>query len=119
MDHLSSATARFVPSRSMTNRRWKIRLQVDMASRSRGSAAIATVHYRRKAPATRILRLSRRGNGSTSVSFSRRSAKAVELTLVNTSTRTTCWQDEDWVFSCAGDPKDDNLRQKLRARAYR
>jgi hypothetical protein len=119
MNHLTSATVRFTPNRKMTHRRWKLRLQVNMAPRSRGSAAIATVHHRRKAPTTQLLRLNRKGDGVARVPFTRRKVKAVELTLVNTSTRMNCWVSEASPYSCLGYSKDDNLRQQLRGVAFR
>jgi hypothetical protein len=118
-DHLTGATFRVLPSRDMTNRRWKLRVGVDMAAKSRGSAAVATIHYQDKAPATRSVRLGRRGNGVVRVPFSRRSVKAVEVTLLNHSTRMRCWRDGSWRYSCAGVPRDDNLVQRLRVTAFR
>jgi hypothetical protein len=118
LNHLTSATARFTPGRTMTHRRWRLRLQVDMAPRARGSAALVTVHPRKGKASTRLVRLDRRGDDSLRVPFSRRRVEAVEVTLVNTSTRyEECWTGSP--YACSGWSKDDFLFEKVRAVASR
>jgi hypothetical protein len=119
LDHLASATARFTPSSGMTNRRWKLRLQLDLAPRSRGSSAIATTYHRSKAPTTTTVRLDRRGDGSVRLPFSSRRVDAVELTVVNASTRMNCWVDQNSPYSCLGSPRDDNQLMRFRGTAVR
>lgn len=87
LDHLSSATVRFTPTRSLRARGWKLRLVVDLPARFRGPAALATVVRRSGSTSTTSIRLSARGNGSVRVPFSRSTVQAVELTVANGSTR--------------------------------
>ncbi len=119
LDHLTSATARFVPSRNMTANAWQLKVQVDMAPETRGSQAVVTVHKRGGGTATSLLGLDGRGDGSKRVPFDRDRVSFVELTVVNASARTTCWQDVNSPYSCLGVPRDDSLTQRLRGVAAR
>ena len=118
LDHLTNGTVRFKP-KGMTQRNWKLKTQVNMAPSSRGSAAVATVSYKSGKTRTYHLSLNAKGDGSKRVPFSSKTVKWVELTLVNASDRTNCWNDPQGTFSCWGTPKDDNLVQKMRGVASR
>jgi hypothetical protein len=119
LDHLTSASARFVPSRAMTANSWELKVLVDMASETRGSQAVVTVYKRGGGTSTSLLRLDSRGDGAKRVLFDRDRVSSVELTVVNASARTTCWQDVNSPFSCLGVPRDDGLTQQLRGVAVR
>ncbi len=116
LDHLTNGTVRFKP-KGLTQKSWKLKAQVNMAPRTRGSAAVATVSYKSGKTRTYHLSLNAKGDGSKRVPFSSRTVKWVELTLVNASERMTCWRGRP--FSCQGTPKDDNLVQKMRGVASR
>jgi hypothetical protein len=118
-NHLTSATVRLVPGRQLRQRRWKARVVLDMAPRRRGSAAMVTTYPKGGDPRTRFVRVGKKGNAKVRVPFSRRTTKAVEVTMVNASTRTRCWADTYWRWSCSGEPRDDRLRQRLRVVAFR
>ena len=118
LDHLTNGTVRFKP-KGMTQKNWKLSAQVNMGPRTRGSAAVATVSYKNGKTRTYHLSLNAKGDGSKRVPFSSRTVKWVELTLVNASDRTSCWNDPQGTFSCWGTPKDDNLVQKMRGVASR
>ena len=107
LDHLTSATARFVPSRAMTANTWQLKVEVDMAPQTRGSQAVVTVYKRGGATSTSFLNLNGRGDGAKRVPFDHDRVSSVELTVVNASARTTCWQDMNSPFSCLGVPRDD------------
>ena len=54
------------------------------------------------------------------MAFDRDVVSAVEVTLVNASDRfANCFQKPYTVYSCLGDPRDDNLDQRARGIAYR
>jgi hypothetical protein len=108
-----------VPSRSMTANAWELKVLVDMAPETRGSQAVVTVYKRGGGTSTSLLRLDGRGDGAKRVPFDRDRVSSVELTVVNASARTTCWQDVNSPFSCLGVPQDDGLTQQLRGVAVR
>jgi hypothetical protein len=118
LNHLASRIVRFTPSRTMTHRRWRITLRVDMAAREQGSAAIATVRHRGRRPSTHLVRLDAQGDGAVRLPFSRRRVRAVELTLVNASTRfRSC--GTGGLYSCGGWSQDEFLLQRVRGVAVR
>ncbi|KRC54876.1 MULTISPECIES: MXAN_6640 family putative metalloprotease [unclassified Nocardioides] len=121
LDHLTSATVRYVPSRT-TARSWKLKLTLNMADRVRGSAAIVRVFYRSGAVKTINVALSSTGGGVVRVPFSTRTVLSVEVTMANASRRfygNTCFSYET-PLSCGGaTPMDDNLRQVVDPVAYR
>ncbi len=119
LDHLASATARYVPSSTMTANDWRLRVRVDMADSVRGSQAVVTVRERDGGVSTSFVSLDADGEGLRTVAFDRDEVTAVEVTLVNASDRTNCWVDQDSLYSCLGDPLDDNLDQRVRGIAYR
>ena len=119
--HLTNDTARFVPSKKMKAKSWKLKVQVDMAPKVRGSAAVVTVFFKGGKTGIKPIGLNSQGDGSVKVPFSSSAVTKVELTLINASERTTCWaagQGDPW-YSCLGVPQDDNLKQKLRGVASR
>ena len=119
LDHLTSATARFVPSRAMTANTWQLKVEVDMAPKTRGSQAVVTVYKRGGGTTTSLLTLNSQGDGAKRVPFDHDRVSSVELTVVNASARTTCWQDQNSPFSCFGIPLDDALTQRIRGVAGR
>ena len=119
LDHLSSATARFVPSSTMTADSWRLRVRVNLAPPARGSQAVVTVWERSGATTTSLISLDAAGDGSRSVPFDRDQVAAVELTVVNAGDRTACWRDAGSSYSCLGVPRDDNLAALVRGAASR
>jgi hypothetical protein len=115
--HLSTNTVRIVPGRKLKARSWKLRVSVDMPKRSYGYAAAVTTFPKSGKVTTRHVALKANGDGSLAVPFSRRTVKAVEVTLTNASTRYTCWQNQ--VYSCQGLPKDDGRRVLGTVKAFR
>jgi hypothetical protein len=119
LDHLTSASARFVPSRAMTANTWQLKVEVNMAPKTRGSQAVVTVYKRGGGTSTSLLTLNGLGDGAKRVPFDHDRVSAVELTVVNASARTACWQDPTSPFSCLGVPRDDALTQRIRGLATR
>lgn len=115
LNHLASSTVRFVPQR-VTSRRAKLRLDVDMANRRAGSVAVVTTYARDGRITTKVLRLTRAGNGRVRVPFSSRRVRAVELTLVNASNRFKHCTSRVDGFSCGGTPVDQRMLERYTAR---
>jgi hypothetical protein len=61
------------------------------------------------APQVLPIRLNQKGDGSVKVPFGKGKIDVVDLVITNASTRTTCWKDHAFTYSCAGVPKDDRL----------
>jgi hypothetical protein len=118
LDHLSSATVRYVPSRT-TARNWKLKLAVNMAPRTRGSAAVVRVFNRNGSVRTINVSLNAKGDAVLSVPFSSRTVSVVEVTLVNASRRFSRCFAQPTPFSCSGLPVDDDLRQVVDPLAHR
>ena len=66
------------------------------------------------------IRLNRKGVGSTTVPFSSRSVRYVELMVVNASRRTRCLTgNTPQYFACDGTPRDDGVRTVFSAESFR
>ncbi len=115
LDHQSSATIRFTPTGATS----RLRVNLDLAHRSRGSMALVTSYLGDQALPTSSVSLNRLGVGSISVPFVVGEVSRVEVTLVNASTRTRCFVSPASPYSCFGVPRDDNLTQRVRAVAVR
>jgi hypothetical protein len=119
LSHLTSATALIKPGRGIRGKGWKLRVKLDMASRSSGSRAVVTTYLKNGRTSTKHLSLNAKGVGAKAVPFDGRKVRQVEVTMVNASTRTTCWQDEESPYSCLGIPTDDGLNQEITVVAAR
>lgn len=118
LDHLESSTIRYVPS-SLTARDWKLRLDLDLANKSKGSMAVVKTFRRNGTTSSKYVTLNTKGDARVRMDFSSSTVKAVEVTLVNSSPRFGyCWQQAS-PFSCSGYSLDDNLRQTVNPIAYR
>lgn len=114
VDHLASATIRFVPKR-LKAKRSRLTLSVDMANKSAGSMAVALVFFKNGRIATKMVRLGRAGNGKVRVPFSTRTVARVELVLVNANhAYRSCWSNT--VFSCGGVPKQNGVKERFSAK---
>ncbi|GAA1958310.1 hypothetical protein GCM10009798_17380 [Nocardioides panacihumi] len=114
VDHLASATTRFVPTR-LKSKRTKLTLSVDMANKKLGSVAAAIVYFKNGRITTKLVRLGRNGNGAVRVPFSSRTVGHVELVLVNANhSYRNCWSDTP--YSCSGVPAHNKVNEKVSAR---
>lgn len=118
--HLTNDSVRFKPKK-MKPKSWRLKVQVDMAPKARGSMAMVTVFYKNGKTGIKPISLSSKGDGAVKVPFSSSDVAYVELTVINASQRTTCWsagQNDPW-YSCFGVPTDDGMKQKFRGIASR
>jgi hypothetical protein len=116
VDHLASATLRFTRATGFAAS--KLRVHVDLPPAYRGSEALVTVAGASGQPQTTALNLSSQGDATKRVGFGS-GVKYVEVTLVNASIRYRCGIAPNAGYSCAGRPRDDDLRMAVRARAIR
>ncbi|HSJ19551.1 MAG TPA: MXAN_6640 family putative metalloprotease [Nocardioidaceae bacterium] len=118
--HLSSKHVVLRPGKGIRGK-WRLRVNLDLPPRFRGSQATAIVH--RKDGGVRLVRarLDKQGDGRLVVPFNRRHIARVTLSLTNASTRTgKCRQGSP--FTCGGWSPDsgrdfDGLVFAFRARA--
>jgi hypothetical protein len=114
IDHLASATTRFVP-RGLPAKRHKLTLSVNMANKRTGSYAVALVYAKSGRITTKIVRLGGKGNGTVRVPFSSRKVARVELVLVNANHNyRRCWVNT--AYSCSGVPAKDGVKETLSAK---
>jgi hypothetical protein len=120
LDHLTSATASITPS-GLTGARWKLRVSADLADKNLGSRVLVTVFPTSGRTHVINLRLNPAGNGQRVVDFGSAKVDHVEVTLVNASDRFKCGVERKGfgTYACSGRPKDDNVREKLSATAFR
>jgi hypothetical protein len=116
-DHLTSRSYRFIPARGMTADDWQLELDLDLAPEEQASHALARVFLKSGRARTTIFDLSPEGDATGAVRFSSALVKAVEVTVVNGSTRYRCSVDTSW--SCHGRPLDQDVAQQVVARAVR
>jgi hypothetical protein len=115
MDHLTQSYVGFLP-RSGVSRTAKLLVAVNLpAYRSGSEASVVTIRSNGRAKYLPI-RLNQKGDGSVRVPFGKGRIDVVDLVITNASTRTTCWLDNAFTYSCAGEPKDDRLANLYGAR---
>ena len=82
-----------------------------------GPEAMLLVRRKNGTQFLRRMSLNAWGNGTATVSLDARSIAWVNVSLVNASSRYTCWRGT--VYSCQGVSRDDGRRYTVWARAYR
>ncbi len=111
LDHLTSETFQVVPGGGTT----KLKVQVRMAGKQTGSTAVVAI-YSTAGLAFQTIKVNKNGVGKKTVIFDG-TVGAVEVTLVNASTRYRDCYRRDTPYSCSGIPVDNNLRAKVKLKA--
>ncbi len=111
LDHLTSTTFQVVPGGGTS----KLKIQVKMAGKKFGSRAVVAL-YTTGGLKFLTLKVNARGVGKKSVPFDA-TIGAVEVTLVNASTRYRDCYKRSTPYSCSGIPLDDNLRARVSVKA--
>lgn len=117
VDHLASASVRLRPDEALAGKRWRLRLKVDAPNAKTSPAAYLVATRTNGTSFTRRVELNPTGYGMSEVAFSSRRIASVTVTLANASTRYRCARTTP--YSCAGTPRDQDLRFRVTARAYR
>ncbi|HEX5088816.1 MAG TPA: MXAN_6640 family putative metalloprotease [Nocardioides sp.] len=113
LDHLTSSTFQFVPGGGTS----KLKVKVKMASKQRGSRAVYVIYGPGGMVQTKAIKVNGHGVGHKKIVFDG-SVTAVEVTLVNASTRyKDCYRRPNSPYSCQGAPVDDNLKAIVQAKA--
>ncbi len=108
VDHLSSASYRYVPGKGLGAKKWKLSLRVTGPAKRTSPAAVVVIHRTNGKRQVKKVKLNRNGDGRKTVSFDKRKVSAVTVTLVNASTRYRCGKRT--VLACKGLPLDDKAR---------
>jgi hypothetical protein len=108
LDHMSTSTIRFEPTTGPKN----VKVSLDLPPKAAGSAGIVSVYHADGQVDTSTFALNRKGNGSHTYPFDPASVRAVEITMVNASTKYDCWSDGR--FSCQGTPRFDNTIARVK-----
>lgn len=110
--HMAAKGFKLTPRKELTKKKFKLEVRVD-GPRQRTSPMAAVVWQKRSGKVKRMLvKLSRKGNGSTTVPFNRKQTRRVYVVAVNASTRFDCGSG-DLTYSCKGTPRDDGAAFKL------
>jgi hypothetical protein len=112
LDHLTSASYQFVPGGGTS----KLKVTVKMASKSKGSRAVFVVYGPGGILKSKAIKLNRHGVGHKKIVFDG-SVTAVEVTLVDASTRYRDCYRRQTPYACQGVPVDDNLKAMVQAKA--
>ncbi len=103
--HLTNDTVRVTPGSNL-KKGWRLRVRVDLPPRAYGYRAAVAVYPKAGGKNVTYLPVSAAGKRTAYVGFNSLRIRFVEVTLVNASTRYTCWQGS--VYACQGAPKDDS-----------
>lgn len=117
-DHLTSHTFRLTPATGLTGRRWRLRVAVDLPPAGRGSEVAVSVHRRNGSLGTSRITLNRSGGKVFTRPFAAGTVRAVEVSLVNASTRIRRCHTGS-AISCGGRARDDRQPFRISTRVVR
>jgi hypothetical protein len=113
IDHLSNVYGVHFPGKGVTSSA-KLKITIDAPPSKRGPEATAEILSASGQLTLKAISLDADGNGSKKVSFG--NATAVIVVLTNASGRFSCFQNPPLPLSCAGLPKDDQLKYSLKTK---
>jgi hypothetical protein len=113
LDHLTSATYQFVPGGGTS----KLKVLLRMAPKAAGSRAVVAIYGTAGTLEFKTIKVNGHGIGHKKFPFDSAGVAAVEVTLVNASTRYRDCYRRDTRYSCSGIPMDDNLKAQVQAKA--
>jgi len=106
MDHLTTSFVQIAPGRGVGSTS-KLLLAIDGPRYATGPEGSALTVSRSGKVKWYAVQMNDKGDGTLRVPFGRGKIARVVLILSNASTRTRCWVDQTFTYSCAGVPKDD------------
>jgi hypothetical protein len=116
LNHLASTSYRLTPSGTAAGTTMQLRFQLGKKF-TRGRAAVVSYGPAGQLLGFDVIKPNKRGVAKTRVDFSSTSVSAVEVTLVNGSTRYRKCFSGDTVYSCGGGiPIDQKLPKTVRAK---
>ena len=106
LNHLSAAAYRFVPK----GKAKKIKFAISGAPKVQGTRAVVTTYLVSGKIKTKYVAINAKGKGAFQGAFKAGKVAAVDVTLVNASTRFAKCYVNNTVYSCSGKPVDQNKR---------
>lgn len=121
INHLASRNVVVKPAKSLSSKKWRLRVKVSGPSRKSAPTAYIVVARKHAKNITKAVKLNRKGNGRVAVPFRRKLIKSVTVTLANSSSRfRNCYsQTNPKPYSCSGTPRDQHNKFKLRVAAFK
>ena len=116
LDHLTSATIRLAPGAGLNQRKWRLRLKLNLAPQHTRPAAVVTVVPKSGRPSVRYVPLNGQGDKIFSVNFSKARVRQVQVTLVNASDRFACKSGTS--YSCNGRALNDSVAAAFTAQVF-
>ena len=104
LDHMTAATFQFQPK----GKAKKLKIAIAGAPKSQGTRAVVTSYLANGKIKTKLVKISGKGRGAFKTAFKSSKVVAVEVTLVNASTRFADCYKKQTPFSCSGKPLDEN-----------
>lgn len=114
LDHLTSATFQFLPNGFAGTK--KLKLRFEMAPKSTGARAVVVLYNTDGSLTVKTVKVNARGKANKKFTFGG-TVSAIEVTLVNSSTRYRDCFKQGTPYACSGRPIDDNLRASVRGQA--
>jgi hypothetical protein len=115
VNHMSSRNVAVRPAADMTSKRWKLRIKIDGPQRK--SSPTAYVIVKKKHGVDRHpISLGKKGKAKVELAFTAKRVESVVITLVNASTRFSCWKET--ASSCQGRARDNGAGFKLGVKAH-
>jgi hypothetical protein len=104
LPHLTSTSVVVRPDHSLKARKWKLALRFK-GPRAKTSPGAFLLVAKRKGVEKVYVKFTKRGKAKATIGFSARVVRSVTVTVVNASTRYSCFRNAN--YSCKGVPKDD------------
>ncbi len=114
LNPFTSATYRYYP-RNGLGKKFKLKVSISGPAKSKGTRAVVTLWKSNGKAKQKFVKISGKGKGATKVAFGGSKVQAVEVTLVNASTRTKrCFYSQSSPWPCYGKPVDKNSKISVR-----
>lgn len=113
LNHLSAASYRYSPK----GKAKKLKLSISGAPKAQGTRAVVTTHFTNGKVKTKYVKINSKGKGAFTATFKKSKVSAVDVTLVNASTRFTSCYKKATPFSCSGKPVDQKKKIKVAGKA--
>jgi hypothetical protein len=105
LNHLTAATYRYTPKSGS-----KLKLSIAGAPKIQGTRAVVSIWKKSGKVKQKYVPISAKGRGAITVPFAKSTIAAIEVTLVNASTRFVNCYVKSTPYSCSGKPVDQGKR---------